>query len=128
MKIIELEVEGFRSLKSQTWRPGDLNVLIGPNASGKSNLLRALEMLSVASQGGLGRYVQQDGGMEPIVWDGQTDRVRLRAKMTPMAPYKDDVKDALTYQLTLARLGKSSAYRIDNEVLGNVHKVETGEM
>lgn len=128
MKIIKLEIEGFRSLKSQTWSPGDLNVLIGPNASGKSNLLRVLETLSTAAQGGLGRYIQQEGGMEPIVWDGQADRIRLRAKMTPIPPYKDDVKDALTYQITLTRLGKSSAYRIDNEVLGNFCKVETGEM
>ena len=54
MKIIKLEVEGYRSLKSQTWCPGDLNVVIGPNASGKSNLLRVLEMLNAAAQGGLG--------------------------------------------------------------------------
>lgn len=128
MKIIQLEVEGFRSLKSQTWSPGELNVLIGPNASGKSNLLRVLEMLSIGARGELGRYIQQEGGMEPIVWDGQADRVRLRAKMTPIPPYKDEVKDALTYELTLARLGKSSAYRIDQEVLGNFYKVETGEM
>ncbi len=128
MKIIKLEVEGFRSLKSETWCPGDLNVLIGPNASGKSNLLRVLETLSIAAQGGLGRYIQQEGGMEPIVWDGQADRVRMRTKMTPIPPYRDDVKDALTYELTLARLGKSSAYCIDQEVLGNFYKVETGEM
>ena len=128
MKIIKLEVEGYRSLKSQTWCPGDLNVLIGPNASGKSNLLRVLETLSTAAKGGLGQYVQQEGGMEPIVWDGQADRIRLRARMTPLPPFKDNVKDALTYQITLARLGKSSAYRIDNEVLGNFYKVETGEM
>ena len=51
MKIIKLEVEGYRSLKSQTWCPGDLNVLIGPNASGKSDLPRVLEMLSTAAQG-----------------------------------------------------------------------------
>ena len=126
MKIIKLEVEGFRSLKSQTWCPGDLNILIGPNASGKSNLLRVLETLSTAAQGGLGRHIQQEGGMEPIVWDGQADGIRLRAKMTPIPPYKD-VKHALTYELTLARLGKSSAYRIDKELLGNFYEVETGE-
>jgi predicted ATPase len=128
MKIIQLEVEGYRSLKSQTWSPGSLNILIGPNASGKSNVLRVLETLSTAAQGGLGRYIQQEGGMEPVVWDGQADRVRLRAKMTPLSPYKDVVKDALTYEIVLARLGKSSAYRIDNEVLGNFYEVETGEM
>jgi predicted ATPase len=98
MKIINLEVDGYRSLKSQTWSPGTLNVLIGPNASGKSNVLRVLETLSTAAKGGLGRYVQQEGGMEPLVWDGQTDRIRLRARMTPIPPYSDEVKDALTYR------------------------------
>ena len=42
MKIIQLEIEGYRSLKSQTWLPDDLNVLIGPNASGKSTLMKLL--------------------------------------------------------------------------------------
>ncbi len=127
MKIIKLEVEGYRSLKSQTWCPGDLNILIGPNASGKSNLLRVLETLNSAARGGLGRYIQQEGGMEPIVWDGQADHVILRARMTPIPPYKDNVKDALTYKIKIARLGKSSAYRIDYELLGNYYKVQTGE-
>ena len=128
MKILKLEFEGFRSLKSQTWCPGDLNVLVGPNASGKSNLLRVLEMLSIAAQGGLGKYIPQEGGMEPLVWDGQANRIRLRARMTPILPYTDPVKDALTYEITLVRLGKSSSYRIDHEVLGNFSKVEAGEM
>jgi hypothetical protein len=38
------------------------------------------------------------------------------------------VKDALRYEIKLARLGKSSSYRIDHELLGNFSKVETGEM
>jgi predicted ATPase len=126
MKIIKLEVEGFRSLKSQTWCPGELNVLIGPNASGKSNLLRVLEMLSTAAQGRLGRYIQQEGGMEPLVWDGQADRICISAKMTPLPPYSEPLTDALTYKLDLARLGMSSSYRIDNEVLGNYCMVDTG--
>ncbi len=128
MKLIKLEVEGYRSLKTQSWCPGDLNVVIGPNASGKSNLLRVLEMLNVAAKGGLGEYVRQEGGMESIGWDGRTDKIRLRAKMTPLPPYMDREKDALTYDLTLARLGISSAYRIDHEVLGNFYKVEIGQM
>jgi predicted ATPase len=128
MKIIKLDVEGFRSLKSQSWCPGNLNVVIGPNASGKSNLLRCLETLSVAAKGGLGKHIQQEGGMEPIVWDGRTDHVRICAKTTPIPPYRDAVKDALTFELRLGRLGNSSAYRVDYEVLGNFSKVETGEM
>lgn len=128
MKIIKLEIEGFRSLRSQTWCPGDLNVVIGPNASGKSNLMRALETLSTAAQGVLGHHIQQEGGIDPLVWDGQVDRIAFRVRTTPLPPYTDDVKDALTYELCLARLGKSSAYRVEKEILGNFFRVEAGGM
>ena len=40
MRIKQLDIEGFRSLKQVSWIPGDLNVVIGPNGTGKSNLLR----------------------------------------------------------------------------------------
>jgi predicted ATPase len=64
--------------------------------------------------------------MEPLLWDGSAERIRVRAKMSPIPPYRDDVKDALTYDLAMERLGTSSAYRIANEVLGNYFKVEQG--
>jgi predicted ATPase len=66
--------------------------------------------------------------MEPLAWDGVAKEIRVRAKMTPLPPYTDSVSDALTYEIALARLGKSSGYRIDHELLGNFCKVETGEM
>ncbi|MFO0839400.1 MAG: AAA family ATPase [Phycisphaerae bacterium] len=49
MKIAELQIEGFRSLKSVTWTPGDLNVLIGPNAGGKTNVVKALMLLTAGA-------------------------------------------------------------------------------
>ena len=124
MRILRLEVEGYRSLKKQSWTPGNLNLVIGPNGSGKSNLLSSLELLSQAARGGLGKYLQREGGMEPLVWDGRAEGIRIRTKMTPVLPYRDEVRDALTYDLTLERLGKTSGYRIGHEVLGNFHKVE----
>ncbi len=128
MKILRLEIQGCRSLKSQVWTPGDLNVVIGPNGSGKSNLLSVLEMLTQGARGCLGKYVQREGGMEPLLWDGRAEQVRVRAKMSPLAPYRDEARDALTYDLSLERLGKSSAYRIGTEILGNFYKVEQGLM
>lgn len=124
MKIIKLEVEGFRSLRSESWAPGDLNILIGPNASGKSNVLRAMEMLSVAARGGLGKLVQQEGGMEPLLWDGQVDQLKMRIKTTPAEPSRDSARDALTYELVLSRLGRTSDYRIEFEQLANYYRVE----
>ncbi len=87
-RLLKLEIEGFRSLRHVTWEPGSLNVLIGPNAGGKSNLLKAFEFISVAAgasvrnlpAGNLGKYVQQEGGMEPLVWDGVAGgRIKLHA-------------------------------------------------
>jgi predicted ATPase len=70
MKISKMEIKGFRSLKNISWAPDKLNVIIGPNGAGKSNFLRLLELMAVSAQGRLGKYVQDSGGMEPLIWDG----------------------------------------------------------
>jgi predicted ATPase len=126
MKIRELTVEGFRSLKNVTWHPGDLNVVIGPNGAGKSNLLRVLEVISVSAQGRLGRYIQSFGGMEPLVWDGKAERIAFRVKTSPLAqslPQHD-----LTYEVELVRLGAGSTYRVEYELLGDYYRVGRGEV
>jgi len=63
MKIIRLYVKGFRSLRDVSWEPEDLNVVIGPNATGKSNLLRLLELISVSARGGP-RQVRSEMGRD----------------------------------------------------------------
>jgi predicted ATPase len=124
-KILSLDIEGFRSLKHVAeWRPGDLNVLIGPNGSGKSNLLRVLELLAASAQGSLGKLVQSCGGMEPLVWDGFAVGIGFKVKCSPVDRLRDEVKDALTYQLRLDRLGTSGEYRIGYELLGKYQLVD----
>src|SRR5437764_15374342 len=75
MRIKQLKIEGFRSLKNVTWEPGDINILIGPNGTGKSNLLRFLELMTVTAKGRLGKYIQSLGGMGAIVWDGEATEI-----------------------------------------------------
>lgn len=114
MKILQLDIEGFRSLKKVSWQPGDLNVVIGPNGSGKSNLLRFMELLSVSAQGRLGKYIQGLGGMDPLVWDGQASAISCLLK------FQIFETEWLTYLFELARLGKTSSYRIAEESLTSV--------
>lgn len=114
MKIHQLEIEGYRSLKSQSWSPGDLNVLIGPNASGKSNVLRALELLNFAAKGELGRYVLGEGGMDSIVWDGRVREIRLS---TETRSDREPLESNYRFEICLMRIGNSSAYRIEHENL-----------
>jgi predicted ATPase len=124
MRVLRFEVEGFRSLRKIDWNPGNLNVVIGPNGSGKSNLLRTLELLSIAANGGLGAYVKREGGIEPLMWDGRATQIRVRCKLSPAEDRRDPDRESLTYDLSLGRLGTSSAYRIESEVLGNFYHVE----
>lgn len=123
MKIRQLFIEGFRSLKNVVWEPGDLNVLIGPNGSGKSNLLRALELISISAQGGLGKHIQCTG-MQPLVWDGEAKEIAVKIKTTPPEPERRELTDSLTYDFNLARIGLTSGYRIERELLGNYYRVE----
>jgi predicted ATPase len=127
MRILDIYVNGYRSLANVRWQPSRLNVLIGPNGSGKSNVLRSLQTISTAASGGLAKLVQRDGGMERLVWDGEKDDIVFHVKMSPADDYRDEVRESLTYELELDRIGKSSSYLIGHELLGNFHKVEIGE-
>jgi len=127
MKVLELEIEGFRSLKKAIWTPGDLNIVIGPNASGKSTLLQLLELIAVSASRGLGKHVQREGGMGSLAWDGTSQEIRIRIKTSPLNPDLPFERGSLTYLMAMARLGGTSAYRIEHELLGNYRLVETGE-
>ncbi len=127
MKILALEIKDFRSLRKVCWTPGDLNVVIGPNASGKSNLLQVLQLLTVSAAGGLSEYIRECGGMEPLVWDGTAPGLCIQVKTIPPFPDRDVARDSLTYHLQLERIGGSSAFRIAWEELANYRRVELGE-
>ena len=108
MKIKQLDVAGFRSLKNVSWRPGDLNVVIGQNGTGKSNLLRALNMLAVSANGELSKGMQTSGGMGAVLWDGRATSICINLKL---------ITPNLEYELKLARLGLTSGYVIEYENL-----------
>jgi predicted ATPase len=109
MLLQELQIEGFRSLKSVTWKPGRLNVLIGPNGGGKSNLLRALDLLRIAATGGLDEAVIGMGGMAPLVWDGQATRIRLTVYAG------DPVVPNSRFQIIMNRLGNTGGLAVESE-------------
>ena len=113
MKIVQLDIQGFRSLKNVSWRPGDLNVVIGPNGSGKSNLLRMLELISAAARGELSRHVQIEGGINAILWDGEAFdldwKIRLSPRILPALNH--------SYSANLMRSVFSSSYTVREELL-----------
>lgn len=49
--IKEIKLENWKSFKNLTFKPQSMNIIIGANASGKSNFLEALELLQKKARG-----------------------------------------------------------------------------
>src|SRR5258705_5998833 len=70
MALRELWVEGYRSIRSLRVSLTPITVVVGPNGSGKTNLYRALRLLSAAAEGTLARSLASEGGMPSVLWAG----------------------------------------------------------
>ena len=68
--ITTLAVSNYRSLRDLVIPFGPLNVITGENASGKSNLYKALRLLSDTAQGGVIRSLASEGGLSSTFWAG----------------------------------------------------------
>lgn len=64
MGIKTIRVKNFKSFRSVEASLGDFNVLIGANASGKSNFIRLIEFLRDVQRSGLENAVSLQGGPE----------------------------------------------------------------
>lgn len=62
MRLLEIGIKNFKSLRDVTFRPGALSVLIGPNGAGKSNLCEALNFIGEMYRSGLDAAMVAHGG------------------------------------------------------------------
>ena len=68
--INTLAISNYRSLLNLIIPFGNLNVITGENASGKSNLYKALRLLSETAQGGVINSLAREGGLNSTFWAG----------------------------------------------------------
>jgi predicted ATPase len=78
MAVQELKIEGYRSIRTLRLRLGTVNVIVGGNATGKTNLYRALQLLSAAAAGRLARTLADEGGMPSALWAGTRSKGAVR--------------------------------------------------
>lgn len=80
MHLSRIEVEGYRSIKDIWLKLSRVNVLVGPNGCGKSNLYRALWLLHAAASGEFAQAIATEGGMPSALWAGPRGKgpVRMR--------------------------------------------------
>ena len=63
-------IGNYRSLKNIVAPLGNLNVVTGANGSGKSNLYKALRLLSEAAKGNMIASLANEGGLGYTFWAG----------------------------------------------------------
>jgi len=75
-------VTGFRSLRQAEVELGAMNVLVGANGSGKSNLILALRLLRAWAAGGAEAFVTTNGGPDALLHGGHRLSPELALSMT----------------------------------------------
>jgi len=86
MKLKEITVKGYKSIKSlEKFSLNNMNVLIGANGAGKSNLIGLFKMLGALAEGDLQLHIKNGGGPDAILHGG-----RKRTKMMEAEFYFGD--------------------------------------
>lgn len=80
MQLTGLRVRGYRSIVDLALPLKRVNVIVGPNGCGKTNLYRSLVLLGAAARGQLARTLAAEGGMPSALWAGDRSRIVKRNK------------------------------------------------
>lgn len=81
--IEHLSISGFKSIrKLEKFGLRPLNVLIGANGAGKSNLLYLFKMISALSQKRLQLFVESEGGADALLFGGRKLTSRLEVVLS----------------------------------------------
>ena len=111
MKLLELEVKRFRSLREGCIELGGLNLFIGANASGKSTILDVLRFLhEVVQMGTFEGPLFSRGGILNLAWKGeQANQIDLTLTLKD-----DDNEETLEWAVQLSR--KSYPFHVWEQV------------
>lgn len=105
-RLLELEVENFRSLRQVCLPLGPLNVLVGPNGAGKSNLLDVFKFLADIIQTDIEPALAARGGFESTTFRGGNrppSNIRVRLKATWTKHSSPSAPDEYALQITRRR-------------------------
>ncbi len=105
MKVKEINIKNYKSLQDVTFKPSDLTVLIGPNASGKSNFANSLSFLSEVYSFGLETAVKRKGGYENIALRRKS-RSRSAVEFSVSLVFDETIKSKRFYFYPTSKSGK----------------------
>jgi predicted ATPase len=108
--LSRLAIYNYRSLRDFVAPLERLNLVTGPNASGKSNVYRALRLLADIAQGRVITSLAREGGLESTLWAGPETFARsVRSGKHPV----QGTTRKQPISLRLGFCGKEYGYAID---------------
>lgn len=103
MPITEFRIKGYRSIVDLELSLKRINVIVGPNGCGKSNLYKAITMVKAAADGRLARSLADEGGMPSILWAGPRKEGPVRVHIgATVDDYQYDLALGLPTELVTA--------------------------
>lgn len=85
--ILTLAISGYRSIRDLVLPLARLTVITGDNGTGKSNLYRALRLLTEVAQGRAVAALAMEGGLPSTLWAGsETVSTQMKAGQVPIQP------------------------------------------
>jgi predicted ATPase len=69
--IRKISINGYKSIRElKEFELRDLNIIIGANGSGKSNLVQVFQLLMAMSRKGLQKFILESGGADNFLYNG----------------------------------------------------------
>ncbi len=96
-KLDSVTIRGYRSIRDATLELRPLNVLIGANGAGKSNLVSFFKMMNELMAGRLQQYIASTGHATSNLYFGPRTTPQLEAELV----FETDNRDVDTYRMRL---------------------------
>lgn len=115
--IKTIKLKNFFSLASEEISFGDLNALVGINGAGKSNLMKALQVLkAVINDGEMSSlFINQWGGFDAVMFLGNTDPkafIQIEFEFDPvvLGQYGYRFQEPVVYRIRFHKVASSQNY------------------
>jgi predicted ATPase len=112
--IQSVRLSGYRSLRDLRLRLGRVTLLRGANGVGKTNIYRALRLVSSMARGGFAEAVAGEGGMRSLLWTGNGEHARLTTFSAEVE--SADFSYAFECGLMPATPGDPTAFKLDPDI------------
>ena len=111
-RLNSIAVRGYRSIKDMHLELRPLNVLIGANGAGKSNLISFFKMMNAMMAGHLQRYVASTGHATSNLYFGPKVTSRIEADLE----FRTKTGAVDTYRLRLAHAARDSLIFVEESL------------